>query len=609
MPRTEHDAASPRPGRRDGRQARPPRGDGLLGRTLVVLRPRWPAVALAALLLVTTTAAALAGPWILRYAVDEGLVGDRPDTGVITRAGALYLGVAVAGLVLARLQVELVGRIGEWFVRELRGRAVDHIMAMSVRYFDRTPAGVLVSRLTADVDALQDAVQLGVVPFAQAVLTLVFLAAVLVALSWELALVCVLPALGLFAATVWFRRTSRAAFAAVRDRVSDTVSALTERLAGLRVVRAFGQETGATDALVGRSRRQLDANVTAVRIQSIYLTAMEFATVGSIAAVLAAGGSLAARDAVTVGTLSAFVLYLLLAFEPVQSLSFLVTMLESAAAALRKIYALLDEPVDLPEGTRELPDVGPLHAEDVGFRYGDGQPDVLRAVHLALAPGERVALVGPTGAGKSTLAKLMARLFDPTAGRVGYAGVDLRDVSRRALRSRVVMVAQDGQLTAGTLAHNLRAVRPAATDGELTGALAAVGAGDWLATLPDGLATQVGEGGSLLSAGERQLVALARVCLLDADVVVLDEATSGLDPGTEKLVEAAVAAATAGRTVLVVAHRTSTVRGADRVVVVDDGGVAEVGTHQELLARGGRYATIFTTFDGAPREAGGGLRR
>ncbi|MEX5634721.1 ABC transporter ATP-binding protein [Parafrankia sp. FMc2] len=542
----------------------------------MVLRPRWPAVALAALLLVTTTAAALAGPWILRYAVDEGLVGDRPDTGVITRAGALYLGVAVAGLVLARLQLELVGRIGEWFVRELRGRAVDHIMAMSVRYFDRTPAGVLVSRLTADVDALQDAVQLGVVPFAQAVLTLVFLAAVLVALSWELALVCLLPALGLFAATVWFRRTSRAAFATVRDRVSDTVSALTEQLAGLRVVRAFGREAGAADALVARSRRQLDANITAVRIQSVYLTAMEFATVGSIAAVLAAGGSLAARDAVTVGTLSAFVLYLLLAFEPVQSLSFLVTVLESAAAALRKIYALLDEPVDLPEGTRELPDVGPLHADGVGFRYGDDQPDVLRAVHLALAPGERVALVGPTGAGKSTLAKLMARLFDPTAG---------------------------------TLAHNPRAVRPAATDGELTGAVAAVGAGDWLAALPDGLATQVGEGGSLLSAGERQLVALARVCLLDADVVVLDEATSGLDPGTEKVVEAAVAAATAGRTVLVVAHRTSTVRGADRVVVVDDGGVAEVGTHDELLARGGRYATIFTAFDGAPRDAGDRLRR
>lgn len=564
-----------------GRAPRPGRA-GLLARTLTLLRPRWPAVALAALLLVTTTATALAGPWILRYAIDEGLVGDRPDTGVITRAGMLYLGLAVAGLVLARLQVELVGRIGEWFVRELRSRTVDHVMSMSVRYFDRTPAGTLVSRMTADVDALQDAVQLGVVPFAQAVLTLAFLVTVLVALSWQLALVCLLPAAALLAATVWFRRASRAAFARVRDRVADTVTELTERLAGLRVVRAFRQEPATTAALLGRSGRQLDANVTAVRIQSVYLTAMEFATVGSIAAVLAAGGALAARDAVTVGTLSAFVLYLLLAFEPVQSLSFLVTVLESAAAALRKIYGLLDEPVDLLEGTRELPDVGPLHAEDVGFRYADGQPEVLRGVRLTIRPGERVALVGPTGAGKSTLAKLMARLFDPTAGRVGYAGVDLRDVTRRALRSRVVMVAQDGQLTNGTLAHNLLAVRPGATHEELAGALASVGAGGWLDSLPDGLATQVGEGGALLSAGERQLVALARVCLLDADVVVLDEATSGLDPGTEKLVEAAVAAATAGRAVLIVAHRMSTIHGADRVVLVTTDGVTELGSHDEL---------------------------
>ncbi|EIV91043.1 ABC transporter ATP-binding protein [Frankia sp. QA3] len=462
---------------------------GLLARTLTLVRPRWPMVALAALLLVMTTATALAGPWILRYAVDEGLVEGRPDTGVVTRAGLLYLGLALAGLVLSRLQVELVGRIGEWFVRELRSRTVDHVMSMSVRYFDRTPAGVLVSRMTADVDALQDAVQLGVVPFTQAVLTLVFLVAVLVALSWQLALVCVLPAAALVAATVWFRRASRSAFAQVRDRVADTVTELTERLAGLRVVRAFRQEARTTASLRGRSRRQLGANVTAVRIQSVYLTAMELATVGSIAAVLAAGGALAARDAVSVGTLSAFVLYLLLAFEPVQSLSFLVTLLESAAAALRKIYGLLDEPVDLRDATQD----------------------------------------------------------------------------------------------------------------ELAGALASVGAGSWLDSLPDGLATQVGEGGSLLSAGERQLVALARVCLLGADVVVLDEATSGLDPGTEKLVEAAVIAATADRAVLVVAHRMSTARGADRVVVVDTG-VTEIGTHDELLARGGRYAALFTAFENPARS-------
>ncbi|KPM51385.1 ABC transporter [Frankia sp. CcI49] len=556
-------------------------GAGLAVRTLAVLRPRWAAVALAALLLVATTATSLAGPWILRYAVDNGLVGDHPDTGVVTRAGLLYLGLAVAGLAMARVQVRLVGWIGEWLVRELRSRAADHVLAMSVRYFDRTPAGVLVSRLTADIDALQDVVQLGIVPFAQAVLTLMFLAVVLVALSWQLALVCLLPAVALIAATVWFRRASRAAFAAVRDRVADTVAALTERLAGLRVVRAFRQEAGTTELLLARSRRQLDANVTAVRVQSFYLAAMEFATVGSIAAVLAVGGVLAARDAVTIGTLSAFVLYLLLAFEPVQSLSFLVTVLESAAAALRKIYALLDEPVDVPEGSRELVRTGPLAAEGVGFRYGDGQPDVLRGVDLTLRPGERVALVGPTGAGKSTLAKLMARLFDPTAGRVSYAGVDVREATWPALRSRVVMVAQDGQLTAGTLAHNLRAVRPGATDDELAGALAAVGAGNWLAGLPTGLATPVGEGGSLLSAGERQLVALARVCLLDADVVVLDEATSGLDPGTERLVEAALVAATAGRTVLVVAHRTSTVRGADRVVAVNAGGVTDLGAPRD----------------------------
>ena len=315
------------------------------------------------------------------------------------------------------------------------------------------------------------------------------------------------------------------------------------------------------------------------------------------------GGWLVHQGEVTTGTVAAFVLYLIYLFDPIQQLSQLFNTVQSAGAALAKLFGLLDTRSSLPErtGSVDLPDRGALDVCDVSFSYrsdnGLSGPLVLRNVSLSVAPGERLALVGPTGAGKSTLAKLMARLYDPVSGAIRYAGVDLRDATFKSLRERIVVVPQEGYLFQGTILDNVRLGRQGATDEEVTRALRLIGVDERFLALPDGLQTEVRERGSRLSAGERQLVSLARAALADAEVLVLDEATSNLDPGTEAEVEQAMTRLMEGRTVLVIAHRLSTAERCDRVAVVDRGGLAELGTHAELLRRGGRYATLFASWE------------
>jgi ATP-binding cassette subfamily B protein len=303
---------------------------------------------------------------------------------------------------------------------------------------------------------------------------------------------------------------------------------------------------------------------------------------------------------VTTGTVAAFVLYLIYLFDPIQQLSQLFNTVQSSGAALNKLFGLLDTKSSLQErpGAVDLPERGVLEVCDVSFSYGGAEgPGVLHHVNLSVPPGERLALVGPTGAGKSTLAKLMARLYDPVSGAIRYGGLDLRDATFKSLRERIVVVPQEGYLFQGTLLDNVRLGRQGATDDEVSRALRLIGVDDRFAALPDGLHTEVRERGSRLSAGERQLVSLARAALADAEVLVLDEATSSLDPGTEAEVEQAMTRLMEGRTVLVIAHRLSTAERADRVAVVDEGGLAELGTHAELLRRGGRYAALFASWE------------
>ena len=570
----------------------------MLGRLRELLRPDRRSVVLAALLVVLTTTAALSGPWILRYAIDHGLTGPHPDLGVVTRAGLLFLGIGLSALVLNRVQTTLVSRTGERFVRRLRERLFRHVLGMPPRFFERSAPGQLVSRMTSDVDALQLLVEGGLTQLAQALLTLLLLAIALGVLSWQLSLACLLVAPFVVVATLWFRRASRRAHLALRDRVADTVGNLSESLVGMREIQVMGQQERALAAFDEANRRQYDANVQSVRVQARYLPVMELLPVASSCIALGLGGWMVIEGRLTVGTLSAFLLYLQLTFEPVQSLSFLFNQVQSAAAALRKIFALLDTEGELPDGRGTLPEYGDLELHGVSFGYVAGAPPVLDGVDLVVPRGEHLALVGPTGAGKSTLAKLVARFYDPTAGSITLGGTDLREAELAGLRRRVAMITQDGYVLDATVRENIRLARPEASDAEVEGAVARIGATEALAWLPQGLETAAGPGGAQLSAGQRQLVALARAALLEADVLVLDEATSDLDPGTEQAVTAAMAEVMRGRTVLVIAHRLSTILEADRIAVVADGGIAELGTHEELLARGGRYADLYASWPG-----------
>jgi ATP-binding cassette subfamily B protein len=369
-------------------------------------------------------------------------------------------------------------------------------------------------------------------------------------------------------------------------------------------VQAFGRERAFTRRFRETNEAQFDANLETVKISTKYFPFVEFMGVVGIALIVGIGGLFVDQEIVTVGTVAAFVLYLNNLFEPVQQLGQLYNTLQQAAAALYKLFGLLDTPASIAErpGAVDLPESGAIDVEHVSFRYGDG-PIVLHDVSLHVAPGERIALVGPTGAGKSTLAKLVARFYDPVDGDVALGGVDLRDATLRSLRERIVVVPQEGYLFTGTIRDNVRIGRPDSTDVEVDAALEALGIRERFASLKEGLDTEVRERGSRLSAGERQLVSLARAALADPPVLVLDEATSNLDPGTEHTVEHALEALTDARTVLVIAHRLSTAARADRVAVVDDGRIVELGSHAELVQREGRYASLWSSWSAAQARA------
>lgn len=575
---------------------------GVIRRAMRMLRPYRRRVIVAGIAMVGFTLATLSGPLLVRYGTDVGLGEgnlERADRGALYSAVVAYLVVACIAVILARVQILLVTEVGESFLRDLRVRVFDHLLRMSQRFYDKELTGRLVARMTSDIDSLQELVQQGLVMFINNGLLLFLAIFLLLSMSPWLALVCLVALPIVVLASVRFRKDSNKAYLEVRDRIGQTLSTLQEGIAGVRVIQAFAQEESQVKRFRGYNRAQLDANMTATKISARYFPVIELAGIGTTAAVIGVGGVLAHRNSVSVGTVVAFVLLLGYLFEPVQQLSQLFNVLQSAGAALHKLFGLLDTKSELVQrpGAVDLPDTGDFSVAGVSFAY-DGRTMVLRDVDLFVRHGERVALVGPTGAGKSTLAKLMARLYDPTSGAISYGGVDLRDCTLESLRERICVVPQEGYLFYGTIRDNVRIGRQGASDEDVAEAMKTIGVYERFASLPEGLETEVRERGSRLSAGERQLVSLARAALANPKVLVLDEATSNLDPGTESVVEHALNVLMEGRTVIVIAHRLSTAERADRVAVVDEGDILELGTHDELVARGGRYAALFASWTG-----------
>jgi ATP-binding cassette, subfamily B, bacterial len=568
----------------------------VLRRSWQFARPFRGTIRVALLLVSIWTATTLAGPVLVSYGIDHGIA--KHDGGVLNMAVAGYIAVTIAAYFIARLQFVYINRAGEGFLRDLRVRVFAHLQRQSLAFFDREKTGVLVSRMTADIESMAELIQWGLLQFVSAGLLVVMALALLFVLSWELTLLALVVFPIIVIASVKFQRDSNSAYLQVRERVGVNLSALQEGISGVRVIQAFAREDEQSRRFRATNDSLMDGHMDSVRVSMWYFALVEFCGIVAIAGMVGVGGFLVHRGSVSLGVVTAFVLLLGNLFEPVSQLSQLYNTVQSAGAALQKLYGILDTvpEVDEKPGAIDLPVRGALVVDDVAFEYVRGRP-VLHDVSLTVAIGERLALVGPTGAGKSTLAKLMSRLYDPTTGSVAFGGVDLRDATLRSLRERVVVVPQEGFLFSGTIRENLSIARPAATDDEITASLAAIGVLDHFLAFPMGLDTEVRERGSRLSAGERQLIALARAALVDPAVLVLDEATSNLDPGTEAEVEHALESLMSHRTVIVVAHRLSTVRRADRIAVVDHGGLAELGSHDELVALGGKYAALSAAWE------------
>ena len=549
----------------------------------------------AAVAVVVSTLITLAGPALVRYAIDDGIT--KHDLHVLDVATIAIVVLAVAKPFVVRAQTLLAATGGERYLASLRTAAFDKLQALPLGFFEQERTGVLVSRLTSDVQALDEFLREALVEVVGSGLQIVLTAVVLVFLSPKLAAVSLI-ALPILLASSWaFHHSAGEAYHAIRDRVADTMTVLQEGLSGVRVVQSFRREQQTMETYEPHSEAQIRAWRRASFVNIRLFTMIPMAQTLALVTVLLVAATMYDHGEISTGTIAAYLLYLVQLFDPIARFSEWLGEFRQGLAALGKIVGLMRTESAVAErpGAVELPASGAVELHDVTFGYAGGPP-VVHGVSLRLEIGEQVALVGVTGAGKSTLAKLLTRQYDPQHGSISLGGVDLRDGRLESLRRRIVMLPQEGHLFSGTIADNVRLAQPEASDAQVERALEEIGALARFESLPDGIRTDVQTRGVRLSAGERQLVGIARVALAHPAVIVLDEATSSLDPATEAAVEQALAAVAAGRTVIIIAHRLSTAERADRVVVMDHGRVVEVASHDDLVEQGERYARLWASW-------------
>ena len=540
-----------------------------------------------------------AGPKLTEYAINHGMSAGHHSTRVVLVCAGLYLLLALLSVWFQRVQATVTGTLASRVMHDLRLRVFTHFQRLSLDFFTDEKAGVLMSRMTSDIENLQQLIQDGISSFAiqgltMIVITIILFATNVVLATWTVALIVPL----LVGFSLWFHQASEKGYLLVRDRIANVLADLSESLYGIRVVTANNRQKRNIinhRHVVGAYR---DANMYTGRVNAIYGPATIMIGILGQGLLLGIGGQMVLRHQLSLGALVAFFLYLNRFFQPIQLLVQQYNALQQGRSSVIRLRELIETPptVDERDDATALPVVnGELTFEHVSFGYLADRP-VLTDVNLTIAAGESVAFVGPTGAGKSTLAKLANRFYDPTSGRVLVDGIDISTVTLHSLRSQIGVVPQEPFLFAGSLRSNVRFSRPSATDEEVEEAIAVVGLDDLVARLPEGLDTVVHERGQTLSAGERQLLALARAFVARPRVLILDEATSSLDLQSETIIERALDRLLEGRTAILIAHRLTTAQRADRIVVVDHGGIVEMGTPSELLAAGGAYAGMYAAW-------------